>query len=305
VSKDRAAGLFAGGRTGSSSRDRLTNPSSESSLGRKAGPRLAVEVSYQMADWNAAQYLKFEEERTRPAIDLLSRLPLNNPRVCVDIGCGPGNSTELLVNRFPGASITGLDQSTDMLAAAKLRLPHVSFEQVDLADWTPSTSYDLIFANAVLQWLPDHEALFPQLASFLTIGGCLAVQMPDTLHEPTHALMRMVAADGPWTAKLMPVAKSRTRIGTIEDHYRWLMRSCCSIDLWHTTYIHPLDNASEIVEWMKGSGLRSFLAPLDQDERRRFLEKYEAEIIAAYVPQADGKVLLRFPTLFVVAQRSV
>jgi trans-aconitate 2-methyltransferase len=258
-----------------------------------------------MADWDAAQYSKFEQERTRPAIDLLARIPLDNPYECVDIGCGPGNSTQLLVNRFPGASITGLDQSADMLSAARLRLPHVSFEQVDLADWNPSKSYDLIFASAILQWLPDHEALFPRLASLLTVGGCLAVQMPDTLHEPTHALMRMVAADGPWRAKLMPVAKSRTGIGTIEDHYRWLAPSCSSIDLWHTTYIHPLENTSKIVEWMKGSGLRPFLAPLDQDERRTFLERYEAAMLAAYTPQVDGKVLLRFPTLFVVAQRTV
>jgi trans-aconitate 2-methyltransferase len=176
-----------------------------------------------MADWDAAQYLKFEQERTRPAIDLLGRVPLNNPNVCVDIGCGPGNSTELLVNRFPSTSIVGLDQSPDMLA---IRLRRVSFEQVDLADWNPIRSYDLIFANAVLQWLPDHEALFPRLASLLAGGGCLAVQMPDTLHEPTHALLRMVAADGPWTAKLVPVAKSQTRIGSIEDHYGWLAPSC-------------------------------------------------------------------------------
>lgn len=255
-----------------------------------------------MRDWDSGQYLKFEQERTRPASDLLTRLLIDNPRECVDIGCGPGNSTELLVKRFPEANITGLDQSSHMLAMAKRRLPHVSFEQVDLVRWNPGQSYDLIFAAAVLQWLPDHSILFPRLASLLREGGCLAVQMPDTLHEPTHALMRMIAADGPWMPRLMPVAKSRSRIGTIEDHYRWLAPCCGSIEIWHTTYVHPLDSASAIVEWMKGSGLRPFLAPLNDDERRQFLQKYEAEIIAAYPPQPDGKVLLRFPTLFIVAR---
>ena len=113
-----------------------------------------------MTDWDAALYLKFEQERTRPAIDLLARISNENPRTCVDIGCGPGNSTELLVNRFPGANITGLDQSLGMLAAAKLRLPHVDFEQIGLTHWRPSRPHDVIFASASLQWLPDHELLF-------------------------------------------------------------------------------------------------------------------------------------------------
>ena len=258
-----------------------------------------------MTDWDAALYLKFEKERTRPAIDLLARISNENPRTCVDIGCGPGNSTELLVNRFPKANITGLDQSPGMLAAAKLRLPHVDFEQIDLTHWRPSRPYDVIFASASLQWLPDHEALFPRLASLLTVGGCLAVQMPDTLQEPMRALMRMVAAGGSWTAKLMPVATSRPRIGSIKDYYGFLATSCGSIDVWHTTYFHTLDNASKIVEWMKGCGLGPFLAQLDQDERRRFLEEYEARISAAYPPQIDGKVHLAVPTLFIVARRSI
>jgi trans-aconitate 2-methyltransferase len=258
-----------------------------------------------MTDWDATLYLKFEKERTRPAIDLLARISIENPRTCVDIGCGPGNSTELLVNRFPEANITGIDQSPSMLAAAKLRLPHVDFEQIDLTYWRPGRPYDVIFASASLQWLPDHEALFPRLASLLTAGGCLAVQMPDTVQEPIRALMRMVAAGGSWTAKLMPVATSRPRIGSIKDYYGFLTTSCGSIDVWHTTYFHTLDNTSKIVEWMKGSGLGPFLAQLDQDERRRFLEEYEARISAAYLPHIDGKVLLPFPRLFIVARRSI
>jgi SAM-dependent methyltransferase len=128
-----------------------------------------------MTDWDAALYLKFEQERTRPAIDLLARISIDNPRTCVDIGCGPGNSTELLVNRFPEANITGLDQSPGMLAAAKLRLPHVDFEQIDLSHWRPGRPYDIIFASGSLQWLPDHEALFPRL--------CFQIPSVPTFHN--------------------------------------------------------------------------------------------------------------------------
>lgn len=261
-------------------------------------------AAWPVSESSASQYLKFERERTRSAADLLAGVPEFDPHSCIDLGCGPGNSTELLVRRFPGAAIAGLDRSTDMLAAAKRRLPQVPLQLADLAVWKPDQPYDLIFANAVLQLLPNHEALFPWLASLLTPGGYLAAQMPDTLQEPAHMLMRMVAADGPWSGKLMPVAKSRTRIGTIEDHYGWLTGLSGSVDLWHTTYVHPLDSAAQIVEWMKGSGLRPFLRLLEDDQRQIFLERYEAEIAGAFPSQRDGKVLLRFPTLFILARRT-
>jgi trans-aconitate 2-methyltransferase len=189
-----------------------------------------------------------------------------------------------------------------MLAAAKLRLPRVNFELMDLNKWKPQCRYDVIFANAILQWMPDHEVLFPRLMSLLAPGGCLAAQMPDNLQEPAHALMRMIAAEGPWRAKLMPIAKSRTRIGPIEEYYGLLASSSRSIELWHTTYVHALENASKVVEWMMGSGLRPFLAPLNQDERQQFLKEYEAQILTAYPPQIDGHVLLHFPRLFIVVR---
>ncbi|MBV8566498.1 MAG: trans-aconitate 2-methyltransferase [Methylobacteriaceae bacterium] len=256
-----------------------------------------------MADWSATQYLKFSDERTRPALDLLARVPLQNPGRCVDLGCGPGNSTELLGARFPDASITGLDNSPDMLAAARKRLPHVRFDQADLVSWAPQERYDLIFANAVLHWLPGHEMLFPRLASLLNAGGCLAVQMPDNLDEPSHVLMREVAQAGPWAEKLAAAAGSRAEIGSFDDYYRWLAGTCASVDLWRTVYLHALSGPTAIVEWVKGTGLRPFIDPLDETERRDFLARYEEAIAAAYPPQADGKVLLPFPRLFVVARK--
>jgi trans-aconitate 2-methyltransferase len=256
-----------------------------------------------LADWNAAQYLKFEGERTRPAIDLIRRIPLAEVRSAVDIGCGPGNSTELIVNCYPDAQVLGLDNSPDMLAKARARVPEVSFEQTDIATWDPDARYDLIFANAVLQWLPDHPRLLARLAACLEIGGCLAVQMPNNLREPSHRLMRKVAQEGPWSEKLKDASVSRERIGSFEDYYSWLLEAGCLVDLWQTTYVHPLADGAAIVEWLKGTGLRPYLDPLSPEEQSGFLEQYHAEIEKAYPAQADGKVLLRFPRLFFVAQR--
>jgi trans-aconitate 2-methyltransferase len=256
-----------------------------------------------LADWNAGQYLKFEDERTRPAVDLIRRIPLAEIRSALDIGCGPGNSTELIVERYPGARVLGLDSSPDMLAKARVRLPAVRFQEADIATWNPDERYDLIFANAVLQWLPDHRHLLARLASFVEAGGCLAVQMPNNLHEPSHRLMRKVAQEGPWAEKLKAASVSREEIGSFEDYYSWLLQAGCSADLWQTTYVHPLANAGAIVEWLKGTGLRPYLDPLLPEEQSGFLDQYYAEIEKAYPAEQDGRVLLRFPRLFIVAQK--
>src|SRR6476661_6433422 len=140
-------------------------------------------------DWNAAQYLKFEDERTSPSIDLLARVPLQHIRSGVDLGCGPGNSTELLIQRYQGANIVGVDSSAAMLEKARARLPKTEFIQADIASWAPEDRFDLVFANAVVQWLPNHERLVPSLVRWLGPRGCLAVQMPDNLEEPSHLAM--------------------------------------------------------------------------------------------------------------------
>ncbi len=152
--------------------------------------------------WSAAQYLKFEHERTRPVRDLVARIPNAEVLSAADVGCGPGNSTEVLRERYPEARIVGLDSSTDMVEAARNRLPDIPFEIADIREWRPKAPLDVILANAVLQWLPDHETLFPALIAQLKPGGTLAVQMPDNLEEPSHRLMGEVASQGPWAAKL-------------------------------------------------------------------------------------------------------
>ena len=256
-----------------------------------------------MADWNAAQYLRFEADRTRPAADLLARIPDGSIEHIADLGCGPGNSTELLRDRFPRAAIIGVDSSEDMLAEARSRLPRVAFEKADIVQWRADKPFDLIFANAVMQWVPDHIGLMVRLMSALAPGGCLAVQMPDNLDQPSHALMRKVAEQEPFNAMLASAAAARGRIGDFVDYYAALAPVSAEIDVWRTTYVHALNGPDAIVDWVAGTGLRPYLAPLAPDDKRAFLARYREQIAAAYPPLADGRTLLPFPRLFVVAAR--
>jgi trans-aconitate 2-methyltransferase len=256
--------------------------------------------------WSATQYTKFEDERTRPPADLLAQLPAGGVARAVDIGCGPGNSTELLVARFPGAVVTGLDSSPDMIAAARRRLPEIDFALADLAVWDGAGGpYDVILANAVLQWVPDHAALMPRLLAALAPGGALAVQMPDNLEEPAHLLMRELAAEAPWAATLAEVSRSREIRRSVDWYYALLTGAGAAVDIWRTTYHHRLaEGAAGVVEWFKGSALRPYLAALPPDRQADFLARYEAKLAAAYPALPDGSVLLPFPRLFFVARRS-
>jgi trans-aconitate 2-methyltransferase len=257
-----------------------------------------------MADgWDARQYLKFEDERTRPPRDLLAQVPLASPRRVYDLGCGPGNSTELLIARYPQAEVIGLDSSPDMLEQARKRLPGRAFEQADLARWSPPDGTELLFANAVFQWVPKHVEVLQQLLAGLPEGGCLAVQMPDNTREPALELMREVAQSGPWAPALAAALAQRDDLPTPSGYYDLLRPHCARLDIWHSVYNHVMAGAQGIVEWFRGSALRPFLDPLSGDEREQFVADYTARIRGAYPPCHDGKVLLRFPRLFIVAVR--
>ena len=254
-------------------------------------------------EWSAGQYGRFEAERTRPAADLLARVATEGVARAVDLGCGPGNSTELLAARFPHARVLGIDLSEDMLAAARTRLPGVEFRREDIADWRPEAPVDVIFANAALQWVPDHETLFPALLAGLATGGTLAVQMPDNLDEPIHRLARAIAADGPWAERLADAAaEGAERHGAAWYHALLGGHGAQTIDIWRTTYFHALLGAGAVVDWVKGTALRPFLARLLPEETEPFLERYRTAIAAAY-PERGGIVLLPFPRLFIIVTR--
>ncbi|NTJ41614.1 trans-aconitate 2-methyltransferase [Agrobacterium larrymoorei] len=251
--------------------------------------------------WSAQQYLKFEDERTRPAQDLLARVPLEKIVSGYDLGCGPGNSTELLAERYGVNVVTGVDSDEDMLEKAQARLPNTEFQKADLATWRPKQKADLLYANAVFQWLPDHIDVLVSLMDHLKPGGVLAVQMPDNLEEPTHLAMEETGASGPWKNSFEGARLRRQKLPSPAQYFDRLSPKSARVDVWHTIYNHPMKDAGAIVEWVKGTGLRPYLAAAGEENRDAFLSDYQSRIDAAYPPLADGRRLLRFPRLFVIA----
>ncbi|EJL57711.1 trans-aconitate methyltransferase [Rhizobium sp. CF122] len=251
--------------------------------------------------WSASQYVKFEDERTRPARDLLAQVPLERVRHAVDLGCGPGNSTELIVERFGATGVSGLDSDLNMLEAARKRMPGTPFVEADLAIWQPSEPADLLFANAVFQWLPNHLDILDRLMDGLAPGGVLAVQMPDNLTEPTHLLMEETAHAGPWKAAFEAKSVRRQSLPPPSTYYSRLIGKAARVDIWHTAYNHPMADAAAIVEWVKGTGFRPYLDHAGEEHREAFLADYLGRVEKAYPKMSDGRVLLRFPRIFMVA----
>ena len=251
--------------------------------------------------WNPAQYLTFADERERPARDLLSAVP-GRPGRIVDMGCGPGNSTSLLVARYPEAEVVGVDPDPGMIAAARAALPGLRFAQARVENWTPEAAPDLIFANASLQWAADHAALLPRLVGLLAEGGSLAAQMPDNLGEPTHVAMRLIAGLPRWSDRIGGASDRAPLLGPAALHA--LLRPLCSrVDVWRTTYNVELQGVGGVVEWFKGSALPPYLARLGEEEAATFLDLFAQAIAPDYPVDAAGRLLLPFPRLFFVATR--
>ena len=257
-----------------------------------------------MADWDPRQYLRFAGERVRPALDLLARVPLERPARVVDLGCGAGNVTAILKQRFPEADVLGVDGSTAMLKAARTSARGCRFERSDVAAWTPAAPPDLIYSNAALHWLGGHATLFPRLISLLAPGGCLAAQMPAMHDAPMRALQYAVAAREPWAERLRGVG-SAPPILDAGDYWDILRPCAAALDIWETIYLHALRGEDAVAEWASGSSLRPFLDALPASERSAFRQAYAEAVRPHYPRRAGGATLLPFRRLFVVATRDV
>lgn len=255
-----------------------------------------------MTEWNPDLYLKFRRERTLPAHDLLSLIDLKNPSKILDVGCGPGNATILLAERWPKASITGIDASAEMIAKARQDYPQVTWLIRDAAgDLSDLTRFDLVFSNAALQWMPNHEVLLPNIFGLLGKGGVLAVQVPNNYDSPVHLAIRKVTDSPKWREYL--TADIHHYYDSAATYYRQLTPLTPNLKLWETIYYHVMDSLEDIREWYRGTHLRFYLGQLPEDKKNEFENEIRELIADHFQPQPDGKILFPFRRLFFIATK--
>jgi trans-aconitate 2-methyltransferase len=256
-----------------------------------------------MPQWNPEQYLKFGSERTQPVRDLISRIALESPRRIVDLGCGPGNSTEELAQRWPDSLIQGVDNSIEMIERAGRAYPNGDWRVGDAASWKPEEPVDLVFSNAMLHWVPDHEQLCPRLLEQAEPGGALAVQAPAHYDSPLHREIVDVSRHPSWADRMEKPRKALTNHAP-GFYYDLLAPMASRVDVWETTYYHVLAGPGAVLEWFRGTGLRPFLEALaDDEERGRFEAMLGERYEKTYARRPNGRVLFPFRRLFFVAYR--
>ncbi len=255
--------------------------------------------------WDPNTYLQFAAYRARPADDLISHLSLAQDGAIYDLGCGPGNLTVKLKDRWTDRDVTGLDSSADMLEKAQqhARAQNINWTLGDIATWSAPEAAALVFANASLQWLGTHEVLFPRLLASAQSGGILAVQMPMTTSAPYHKCIRDVAALPKWRDRLKD-AKPHPDEYPAQRYYEILRPLSTSIDIWETTYHHILSGENPVIEWMSGAGLTPVLSQLDGTGRSEFLDDYSAAISPHYPREKNGETVFAVRRIFIVAQRA-
>jgi trans-aconitate 2-methyltransferase len=252
-------------------------------------------------DWSPEHYLRFGDERTRPAIDLVSHIRVDEPAAVVDLGCGPGNSTAVARRRWPDARLVGVDNSPEMIAAAKSDHPEGEWVLSSIEDWAPAEAFDVVFSNAALQWVPQHGPLIERLFAGVSRGGAFAFQIPSADYAQVRALIHETAQDGPWAPR-MTGALSELTMESPAFYYDHLAPLARSIDAWETKYFHVMESPVAIVDWISSTGLRPFLAALHgEPERQEFLARLSAGVAEAYAVRADGRVLFPFTRTFFVA----
>ena len=270
--------------------------------------------------WDPGQYHKFSDHRRRPALELLARAPSADPGLAVDLGCGSGEITRLIAERWPGAAVQGVDNSPDMLARARAGSvgdaesgqgggAGVEWIEADIASWSPASPPGLLYANASLQWVEGHEALFPRLLRSLAPGGALAAQMPLSREARSHRLMHEVLAEGgpdgaPLGTEALRREIARRWVLDPSEYFDLLAADTARLDVWTTEYLQALEGEDPVLEWVSGTGLRPILNGLAGEERERFLDRYRAALRAAYPRRPDGTTLYPFRRLFIVAVRA-
>jgi trans-aconitate 2-methyltransferase len=257
-----------------------------------------------VARWDPAVYEHYKAYRDRPALDLMVRIPADlAPREIWDLGCGTGEHAAVLAARHPYAAVHGLDSSPEMLTQARARAARIDWVLADIAGFHPEIAPDLIFSNAALHWLAGLQPLVLRLVDALAPGGVFACQVPLSHSAAWYDALRQTADDPRWAARLGGVEGTRA-VPPPEAWHDWLSPIASSLDVWTTTYLHALEGDDPIVDWMSGTGLRPWLAALEDDaERRAFLEAYALALKPLFPRRADGVTLLPFPRLFVIARR--
>lgn len=255
-----------------------------------------------MPTWDQELYYRFRQQRTQPSIDLVARIPLETPSRIVDLGCGAGNSTAALRNRWPASSIVGVDSSEEMLGEAKQADDGTVWVKDDIASWQPDEPFELVFSNAALQWLPDHSELIPRLLQAVTPGGVLAVQLPDHYESALYRVLIEVSRDARWSPRMEAARNSLTR-HTVSFYYDLLSGCAERFDIWTTEYHHELQSHEDILTFHRGSGMRPYLEKLAEDETESFEQLILEGYRQAFPKQANGRVLFPFKRLFFMVYR--
>lgn len=255
--------------------------------------------------WDPDQYRRFAGERSRPFSELIARIGAEAPGYVADLGCGPGNLTAVLAERWPDAEVAGVDSSPEMIAAAAAEADRagrrLSFTLGDLRDWQPSRPPDVVVSNAALQWVPDHLEVISRWAGMLPAGGWLAFQVPGNYDQPSHVILRELATSDRWRPLLDGVQLNR-QSASPGEYLRLLARAGCEVDAWETTYLHVLPGEDAVLEWYRGTGLRPVLTALGPELAAEFAAAYGRRARAAYPPAPYGTVL-PFRRVFAVARR--
>jgi trans-aconitate 2-methyltransferase len=257
--------------------------------------------------WDPAQYGRYADERSRPFFDLVGRVDAAAPTTVVDLGCGPGNLTAQLPERWPSATVVGMDSSPDMIESARgYASAQVRFELGDVATWSPATlgPIDVLLANATLQWLPEHPSLLERFVGWLAPGGWFAFQVPGNFTAPSHAILAELRLSDRWRDRVGQGAERHLHVLDAADYADRLMTLGCQVDAWESTYIHVLQGEDPVVEWVRGTGLRPVLSALTAEEAEAFVAEYAVRLRVAYPRRADGSTLLAFRRIFVVAHRA-